>query len=55
MVGNGWRISPGAAGAAQLPLAVCAVIAVIMVLLGKAEAVLFDRARTAIRWDAAGA
>ncbi len=46
MVGNGWRLSRGrGSGAAQLPLAVCAVIAIIVVLLGKAEASIFDRAR----------
>ena len=46
MVGNGWRLSRGrGSGAAQLPLAVCAVIAVIIVLLGKAEASIFDHAR----------
>lgn len=46
MVGNGWRLSRGrGSGAAQLPLAICAVVAIIIVLLGKAEASIFDRAR----------
>ena len=46
MVGIGWRHSRGrGSGAAQLPLAVCAVIAIIVVLLGKAEASIFDHAR----------
>ncbi len=46
MVGNGWRLSRGrGSGGAQLPLAVCAIIAVIIVLLGKAEASIFDHAR----------
>lgn len=46
MVGNGRRLSRSRGlGAAQLPLAVCAMAAIIIVLLGKAEASIFDRVR----------
>jgi len=49
MVSNGWRLSRGrGAGAAQLPLAICAVVAIVIVLLGKAEASIFDHARAKI-------
>ena len=39
-----WRIARGK-GSAQLPLAIVAVLAVVLVLLGKAQSSLFDRAR----------
>ncbi|MGQ0742713.1 MAG: rod shape-determining protein MreC [Alphaproteobacteria bacterium] len=49
MVHSGWRLTRGrGSGAAQLPLAICAVIAIVIVLLGKAEASIFDHARAKI-------
>lgn len=39
-----WKIARGK-GSAQLPLAIVAVLAVVLVLLGKAQSSLFDRAR----------
>lgn len=39
-----WKIARGK-GSAQLPLAIVAVLAVVLVLLGKAQSTLFDRAR----------
>jgi rod shape-determining protein MreC len=41
---NGWKIARGRSNA-QLPLAIVAVLAVVLVLLGKAQSTLFDRAR----------
>jgi len=49
MAGNGWRLARSRGSAtAQLPLAICGVLAVVIVLLGKAEASLFDSARARI-------
>jgi len=39
-----WKIARGK-GSAQLPLAIVAVLAVVLVLLGKAQSSLFDRVR----------
>lgn len=47
-MGNGsWRISR-ARGRAHLPLAVVALLAVVVILFGKAQSSLFDRARTGV-------
>jgi len=49
MGGGGWRLARGrGARSAQLPLVVCAVLAAVILLLGKAEASIFDRARAAL-------
>lgn len=45
MPNGSWKIARGK-GSAQLPLAIVAVLAVVLVLLGKAQSSLFDRART---------
>lgn len=46
MAGIGWRLARrSGSGTAQLPLAICGVIAVVIVLLGKAESSIFDSAR----------
>lgn len=44
MPNGSWKIARGK-GSAQLPLAIVAVLAVVLVLLGKAQSSLFDRAR----------
>lgn len=44
MANGTWKIARGKGGA-QLPLAIVAVLAVVLVLLGKAQSSLFDRAR----------
>src|ERR1700761_4609537 len=44
MANGAWRLTRGR-GNAQLPLAIVAVLAVVLVLLGKAQSGLFDRAR----------
>jgi rod shape-determining protein MreC len=44
MANGTWKIARGK-GSAQLPLAIVAVLAVVLVLLGKAQSQLFDRAR----------
>ncbi len=41
---NGWKIARGRSNA-QLPLAIVAILAVVLVLLGKAQSTLFDKAR----------
>ena len=48
MVGGGWRLARSRGAATQLPLAICAVLAVVIALLGKAEASIFDNARAKI-------
>ena len=47
MAGLGWRLTRGR-GAKQLPLYLCAVSAVVIAFLGKADTALFDRARAAL-------
>jgi rod shape-determining protein MreC len=47
MAGLGWRLTRGR-GAKQLSLIVCAVSAVVIAFLGKADATLFDRARATL-------
>ncbi|HWD49545.1 MAG TPA: rod shape-determining protein MreC [Rhizomicrobium sp.] len=42
---NGWKIARGR-GNAQLPLAIVAILAIVLVLAGRAQSTLFDRART---------
>lgn len=44
MANGTWKIARGK-GAAQLPLAIVAVLAIVLVLLGKAQSSLFDRVR----------
>lgn len=46
MTGIGWRLTRGrGAATTQLPLAVCVVLALVIALLGRAEASIFDNAR----------
>jgi rod shape-determining protein MreC len=45
MANNTWKIARGK-GSAQLPLAIVAILAVVLVLLGKAHSPVFDRIRT---------
>lgn len=47
MAGFGWRLTRGR-GAKQTPLIACAVVAVVIVFLGKAEASIFDNARATL-------
>jgi len=47
MANGAWRLTRGRANA-QLPLAIVAVLAVVVVLLGKAQSTLFDRARASL-------
>lgn len=46
MAGFGWRLARNRGSAAQLPLALCVVAAVIIALLGKTDSSVFDTART---------
>ena len=50
MAGLGWRLTRGR-GAKQFSLIVCAVSAVVITFLGKADATLFDSVRAALSED----
>jgi rod shape-determining protein MreC len=53
MAGFGWKLARGRGSAAQLPLAICAIAVVIIALLGKAQASIFDHARAKLSdWTA---
>lgn len=47
MANGTWRIARGRNGA-HLPLAIVAVLAIVLILLGKAQSSIFDRARTSL-------
>jgi rod shape-determining protein MreC len=54
MTGNGWKMARARGSlTAQLPLAICFVLAIVITLLGRAEASIFDTARARLTdWSA---